>query len=326
MHITSYGLNSRENIRQLESLLVSRNSTRLSTQDSMMNSSTLGSSLSCLLFEREGKRLLVLLDVDDGSGGTPFDCKMVWPALNQIQRKYRPHDMIILKSQVHPNPEYNQFYPFKEDVYPIGVFSDYPESVFKKIPIFESSQEERDIDVFFVGGYKFSNCRPFVWPKNRDIRKWWAGSSISGYEKLKEIRDRRPDIKFALFDGNLPQDEFFNLMKRSKICVVLPGIGLSARKFYEYTVFGKCILALKQQLCLWPCEEEVHYSSMGEDVAYDSLETKIDYLLQNPDRIKALEDNAKSIREKLKLDFIVEEIEKIISRKINEIEDYKIQY
>jgi hypothetical protein len=278
-----------------------------------------------MMFEQSGKRLLVIVDVDDGSGGTPFDCKLVWPVLNSIQRKYRPHDMIVLKSQVHPNPEYNQFYPFKEDVFPIGVFSDNLKSVFDKIPIFESA-EDKDIDVFFSGGYRFSNCRPFVWPKNRDIRKWWAGSAIHGYEKLKEIRDRRPDIKFQLFDGNLPQEEFFKIMKRSKICVVLPGIGLSTRKFYEYTVFGKCILSLRQQLSLWPCEEDVHYCSMGEDVNYDTLESKIDYLLSNPSRITELENNAKSIRSKLTLDFMVEEIEKIIQRKISEIEGYKIQY
>jgi len=239
--------------------------------------------------------------------------------------KYRPHDMIVLKSQVNRNPEYNQFYPFKEDVYPIGIFSNNPEKVFQTKKLY--LPQEQDFDVFYAGGYKHSKNRPYVWPKNRDIKKWWPGASVRGYEKLLEIKEKRKDIKFALYDDSLPADQFYNLIRRSKICIDLPGIGLSSRKFYEYLVFGKCVLSLRQQCTPWDCEENIHYFSMGEDLDFNTLEENIDLLLSIPQERKAIEKNVSDISNQLMLEHMIKRVEDIIETKLRSMDGmYRICY
>jgi hypothetical protein len=323
--ITSYGKNNRDQIQIFQDHLLKNNLNQSSVYDSKMSTENLGRNFSAFLYEKNNKKLLVLLDIDDGSGGTPSDCKIIWSSLFELQQRYKPHDMMILKSQVHPNPEYNQFYPFKEDVYPIGIFSNDPQRVFNVREKF-SKPEVQDIDVFYAGGVKHAKNRPYCWPKNRDIRKWWSGSSILGYKKLLEIRDKRPDIKFALFDESLPANDFYSLMRRSKVCIDLPGVGLSSRKFYEYMVFGKCVLALKQQFTPWPCEENIHYCSMGEDLDYETMESRIDFLLKNNDIRKNIEENVSSISNDLTMHSMIDRVEKIINQKIDSIESYVIQY
>lgn len=323
--ISYFGSNNRDQIQVFQERLLKNNVTKNSVYDPRMSTEKLGRNFSAFLYEKNNKKLLVLLDVDDGSGGTPSDCKIVWSTLFELQQHYKPHDMMVLKSQVHPNPEYNQFYPFKEDVYPIGIFSNDPQKVFDVREKF-SKPEIQDIDVFYAGGIKHAKNRPYCWPKNRDIRKWWSGSSISGYKKLLEIRDKRPDIKFALFDESLPANEFYSLMRRSKICIDLPGVGLSSRKFYECMVFEKCILCLKQQFTPWSCEEDVHYSSMGEDLDYEIMESKIDLLLKHDDVRKIIEKNVSSVLNDLTLSSMITRVEKIINQKIDSIESIVIQY
>lgn len=322
--ITYFGKNSRDHISIFQQLLLKNNASKNAIYDQRMSTEKLGRNFSAFIYEKNDKKLLVLLDVDDGSGGTPSDCKIVWSTLFEIQQHYKPHDMIILKSQVNRNPEYNQFYPFKDDVYPIGIFSNDPHKVLlmkEKYP-----ETEKDIDVFYAGGYKHIKNRPYCWPKNRNIKRWWSGSSVKGYEKLLEIKNKRPDIKFALFDESLPADQFYNLTRRSKICIDLPGVGLSSRKFYEFMVFGKCVLSLRQQYTPWPCEENIHYCSMEEDLDYDSLEEKIDFLLTNKDKILEIESNVKSIKSYLTLEYMIERVESIMNKKIESIESFAIQY
>lgn len=278
--ITYFGSSNRDHIQVFQKCLLENSVTKNSVYDPRMSTEKLGRNFSAFLYEKNDKKLLVLLDVDDGSGGTPSDCKIVWSTLFELQQYYKPHDMIVFKSQVYPNPEYNQFYPFKEDIYPIGIFSNDPQQVFNVRENF-SKPEVQDIDVFYAGGIKHAKNRPYCWPKNRDIKKWWSGSSSRGYKKLLEIQDKRSDIKFALFDESLPANDFYSLMRRSKICIDLPGVGLSSRKFYEYLVYGKCVLSLRQQLTPWPCEENTHYCSTGEDLDFNLLEEKIDLLLKD---------------------------------------------
>ena len=323
--ITFYGLNNRDQILNFQTLLLKRNVTPNSTHDTSMCSEVLGRNFSSFIYQKDGKKLLVLLDVDDGSGGTPSDCKIVWSSLHSILQKHKPHDMIVLKSQVNRDPEYNQFYPFKDDVYPIGIFSNDPDKVFERKK--RHPQCEQDIDVFYAGGYKHSKNRPYVWPKNRDIRKWWSGSSVRGYEKLLEIKSRRQDIKIALFDDSVPADQFYSLMRRSKMCIDLPGIGLSSRKFYECMVFGKCVIALRQQFAPWPCEENEHYVSLGEDLDYETLEEKIDLVLKNDGMRKRIENNVENLQGDLRLDAMVTRVEKILSDKITSMpEKTTLQY
>lgn len=322
--ITYFGQNNRDHIQVFQNELFKNILSKTATYDQRMSTEKLGRNFSAFIYEKNEKKLLVLLDVDDGSGGTPSDCKIVWSALAEIQRHYTPHDMIVLKSQVNRNPEYNQFYPFKEDVYPIGIFSNTPQNVFDAKNKYPSVGQ--DIDVFYAGGMKHVKNRPYCWPKNRDIKKWWAGSSVLGYKKLLEIRDKRPDIKFALFDESLPAPDFYSLMRRSKICIDLPGIGLSSRKFYECMVFEKCVLSLRQQYTPWPCEENIHYCSMEEDLDYETMEQKIDFLLSNENFRKNIEKNVSSIQGDLTLDSMINRVKRIIDQKIDSIQSYVIQY
>lgn len=321
--ITHFGINSRDHILVFQDfLLKSLVSNQAPVFDRRMSTENLGKNLSAFICEKNNKKLLVIIDADDGCGGTPSDCKIVWQTLVEIQRFYRPDDMMILKSQVNSDPEYNQFYPFKEDVYPIGIFSNDPRKIFVIKNFLE--KKEKDIDVFFAGGLKHINKRPYAWPKNRDIRKWWCGAATRGYEKLLELKDKRPDIKFALFDDTLPESKFYDLLNRSKICPDLPG-GMSSRKFYECLVLGKCVVSIKQQLTSWTCIENVHYSSIGEDLDFSTLESKIDHLLKD-DNYKKIENNVNEIFNELTLESIVLKAKNAIIDKIDNINECKIQY
>jgi len=115
-------------------------------------------------------------------------------------------------------------------------------------------------------------------------------------------------------------------MRRSKICIDLPGVGLSSRKFYESLVFGKCVLSLRQQHTPWSCEENIHYCSMEEDLDFESLESKIDYLLKNEEIRKNIEKNVSLLENDLTLESIISKVENFINKKIDNINSYVIQY
>ena len=322
--ITHFGLNNRDQVQEFQRHLLNRNSNKNSIFVDKMSTTNLGRNFSCFLWKQENKKLLVLLDVDDGSGGTPSDCKIVWSALNEILCNHRPHDLLVLKSQYNKNPEYNQFYPFKDNIVPIGIFSDCIKNVFdakNKYP----KKATQDIDVFYAGGYKHVKNRPYVWPTNRDIRKWWSGASVRGYEKLLEIKNKRTDINFAVFDKSLPAEQFYDYVSRSKVCIDLPGVGLSSRKFYEFMVFEKCVLSLQQQHTPWDCEENVHYCSMQEDLDFSSMEEKIDLLLKNEKTRTEIEGNVRSINSQLSLNSMITRVEKIIKNKMDTLEQ-RISY
>ena len=301
--ITAYGLSNRDCTIALQNEIFQKfNVIQYGTYDEKLSDSSLGKNLLGFIYENDGKKLLVLVDGDDGSGGTPTDCKIVWHAFNNILQQYQPNDYIIFKLQVNSDPECNQFYPFKNNVYPIGIFTNNPYAIFevkKSLP-----QTNKDIDVFFPGGRKFSKNRPYAWPKHRDIRKWWAGAAIRGYEKLLNIRESRKDLNIVCLDQNVSQREFFDLVSRSKVCIDFPGIGLSTRKFYEYCVLEKCVISLKQQLTCWPCEENVHYVSLGEDLNFDSLEEKIDFVIGNVEFRNNIENNLRLIENDLRIESI----------------------
>lgn len=263
-------------------------------EDNKMSPDVLGKNWSCYVYERDGKRWLVCFDGDDGSGGTTSDCKLNWWKFDDVLMKHKIDDYIIFKIQHASIPDQRQFYPFKLDVYPLGLMTNHPEKIIKIADTLP--QKEKDIDVIFVGGRVHEHNRPFVWAKNRDINQWWPGNRKIGYEKLLEIKSRRKDLKIETFDGLCPPDQYYDLINRSKICLDFPGIGLSSRKFYEFLIMGKCILALKQNNAPWPLYENVHYASLGLDFDYVRLESAIDGLLGDPDLRSQIENQAKSLR------------------------------
>lgn len=312
--ITHYGFNDRDHIQLFQSVLYKRNTQSGAKYDERLSTRQLGRNWGGFVYESDGKKLLVMTDTDDGSGGTPADCKISWATFNDVLRAHRPDDYIVLKSQINVDPEYNQFYPFKNDVYSIGIFSNDPEKIFsvkRGLP-----QVTKDIDVFFSGGRKFDHLNPYAWPKNRDPKMWWPGASVRGYKKLQEIKDRHPHINIQIFDGILDASKFYGLINRSKICIDLPGIGLSSRKFYEYMVLGKCVVALQQQHTPWECVPDVHYASLGYDLDFCRLEEKIIQLHENRQMVEEIESNVRNITSQLTLDSMIVRIENIINEKV----------
>lgn len=318
--ITHYGVNSRTQIQNFQKLLLSKNLSTNAFLDKRMCNDSLGRNFSCFVYEKANKKLLVLIDTDDGSGGTPYDCKISWPVFNEILQAYKPHDYIILKQQVNRDEDCSQFYPFRQDVYSIGMFNPDPSKIFRISDYHKEKNLEKDVDVFFAGGFTFLNFKPHSWPKNRDFRKWWCGAGTRGYLKLKELKEKRKDLNIQIFDNDLPQDKFFEMAHRSKVCLDFPCVGKSSMKFHEYMIFGLCVLSLKQQETPWTCLEDIHYCSMGDDYDFSSMEQKIDFLLKNPQIRQDIEKNVASIKSELSLEYIVEKAERIILSKIDKTE------
>ena len=320
--ITCYGHNDRDHVQILQESLYRRNMMPGAQHDDRLSTRKLGRNWGGFIYESSSKKLLVLIDTDDGSGGTPADCKISWSTFNDILRSHRPDDYIVLKSQVNVDPEYNQFYPFKNDVHSIGIFSNDPERVFsvkRSLP-----SVSKDIDVFFSGGRKFDHLNPYAWPKNRDPKKWWPGASVRGYKKLQEIKDRHPSINIQIFDGTLEASRFYELINRSKICIDLPGIGLSSRKFYEYMVLGKCVISLQQQHTPWECVPNVHYASLGYDLDFSHLEEKIVELHNNKQVVAEIESSVDKISSQLTLGSMIVRIENIINEKIESMKSQSL--
>ena len=317
--ITSFGTNNRGQIQNFQKLLLSKNISNQAVVDKRMCNDALGRNFSCFLYEKNNKKLLVLIDTDDGSGGTPADCKIVWSTFNEILQHYKPHDYIVLKQQVNRDEDCSQFYPFKQDVYSIGMFNPDPSKIFRISESLKAKNLEKDIDVFFAGGFSLER-RPHTWPKNRDIRKWWPGTGINGYIKLKELKEKRKDLNIQIFDKDIPQDKFFEMANRSKVCLDFPCVGKSSMKFHEYMIFGLCVLSLKQQETPWTCIENLHYCSMGDDYDFSTMEEKIDYLLNNDNIRKNIENNVASIKDELSLEHIVCVAEGYIKHKLEKIE------
>lgn len=318
--ITNFGINNRGHIAIFQSILIKRNLSKEAKIDPRLSTERMGRNWGGFIYEKNNKKLLVLIDTDDGSGGTPYDCKISWPTFNEVLESHKPDDYIIFKSQINVDHEFNQFYPFKNDVYQLGIFSDNPYLIFN-VKNSINKPINQDIDVFFSGGLKFKDFKPYAWPKERDTKKWYPGASMRGYKKLTEICNRRKDLNIKIFDEVLDPNTFYNLINRSKICIDFPGVGLSSRKFYEYLVLGKCVLALRQQLTPWPCEENIHYCSLGTDLDFSSLEEKIDHLLINDSIRKNIELNASNIEKHLTLESMIDRVEKIINDKIDSLNE-----
>lgn len=266
----------------------------------------LGSSWSTFVYEVNGENWLIMHDSDDGSGGTPMDCKLVFPNWHNLLKKYNIKDYVIFKNQMTTLEEQCQHYPFKWDIYPTAIMSDNPDHIHQIAKTFKSPIEKCDIDVIFVGGHVHDKNQPYCWPKNRNINQWLPGVRTRGYKKLQEIQSRRKDINFFLVDGLMNSGDFYNHLARSKICIDLPGTGQSSRKFFEYLVLGKCALSLKQQQTPWDLVEDIHYASLGYDWDFNFLEDKIENLLNNQNRIEQIQNAAKSLRPKLTHDWMAD--------------------
>lgn len=272
-----------------------------SPRDQHMTPETLGKNWSCFLYEREGKNFLCFFDGDDGSGGTPSDCKLNWTRFQNLFDHYNVADFAVFKIQHATVSEQRMFYPFKRDVYPLALMTNDPGRIFKVAD--SLPKVEQDIDVLFVGGRVHERNKPYCWPKNRNTNQHWPTNRVNGYAKLLEIKERRKDLNIVACDGLMPPNEYYDVVNRTKVCLDFPGIGVSSRKFYEFLVLGKCVLALPQNNCCWPLKEWDHYASLRmpqvcdpPDYDYEHLERKIDYLLEHEAIRHDIEKRAAALR------------------------------
>lgn len=279
--ITRYGVDDRDHLVHFLEKFYKKNATT-GVRDEHMSPQILGKNWSCLLYERDGKKFLCFFDGDDGSGGTPSDTKLNWTRFQNLINHYGVTDYLVFKIQHTPVPEGRMFYPFKRDVYPLALMTNEPERIFKVAD--ELPKVEQDIDVLFVGGRVHDHNYPYCWPKNRNTNQHWPTNRRIGYAKLLEMKERRKDLNIVAYDGLMPHGEYYDVINRTKVCLDFPGIGVSSRKFYEFLVLGKCVLALPQNNCCWPLNEWEHYASLRgpnyePDYEYNTMEKNIDHLL-----------------------------------------------
>ncbi len=299
--ITHYGIDDRDHLVHFLTKFYQKNA-QGSVVDNNLTPQVLGKNWSCFVYERDGKNFLCLFDGDDGSGGTPSDCKMNWTRFQNVINHYKIVDYAVFKIQHAPPGEQRTFYPFKRDVYPLALMTNDPDRIFKVAD--SLSKVEQDIDVLFVGGRVHDHNYPYCWPKQRNTNQHWPTSRRIGYERLLEIKEHRKDINVVTFDGLTPPDEYYSLINRSKVCLDFPGIGMSSRKFYEFMVLGKCVLALPQNNSCIGYLEWQHYASLRvpdihggpPDYKYNELERKIDYLLTHEGIRRDLERRAAALR------------------------------
>lgn len=312
-HILRYGIDQRDHLVYFQNRFYATNA-KDEIVDPRLTPQNLGSNLSGYVYERRGKNFLVLFDGDDGSGGTMSDCKMQWPKFQTLLEQNEICDYLVFKINHAKRSEHREFYPFKTDVYPFALMTNFPMKIFKIAD--EVKPVEKDIDVLFVGGKVHDHNRPYCWPKHRDTNQHWPTNRKIGYAKLLEIKEKRPDLNIVAIDGLLPPDQYYSTVNRTKICLDLPGIAVSSRKFYEFLVLGKCVVALEQNNCCWPLEENIHYVSLGRDYNYTSLESKIDRLLKDPETMDEVGRTAATLRPYMSHEAVGEYITKTVDEHV----------
>ena len=308
-HILRYGIDDRDHLVHFLNGFY-RKHAKDEVVDEKMTPQVLGKNWSCYLYERRGKNFLVMFDGDDGSGGTPADCKLVWPRFQNLLSHYQVQDYLVFKIQHTSVPEHREFYPFKSDVYPLALMTNFPKKIFKVAD--EIKHVHQDIDVLFVGGKVHDHNYPYCWPKHRNTNQHWPTNRRIGYSKLLEIKEKRKDLKIVTVDGLLPSEQYYDHVNRSKVCVDFPGVGVSSRKFYEFMVLGKCVVALKQNNCCWPLNEGEHYVSLGDDYDYKTLEAKIDAMLGNDELRRRIEATARGLRPLMTHEAVAEYVERTV--------------
>jgi hypothetical protein len=312
--ITHYDLCSRCHVNIFSQRLFEKFG-RSAQRTHKLGSNNLGRSWSGFIYRRDQKNWLVLFDSDDGTGGTPADCKIVWSNFQGIVNEFQVSDYVIFKAQFANLPEQAQHYPFKWDVYPTAIMADDPRHTHELAKSLQK-HDNPEIDVLFVGGRVHENNKPYCWPKNRDISQWWVGNRRIGYEKLLSIKNKRRDLNIIAVDDLLVGQSYYDVVANSKICLDFPGVGQSSRKFFEFLVLEKCALSLQQQVTCWDLVPDKHYASLGFDFYYETLENKIDYLLTS-NTWKTVSANTRELKSKLTHDFVIDYVSKTLDEHID---------
>ena len=259
MNILEYTLSNRQLLKDFENhfynLFLNKNNKR--------SNRNIGKNFSFVVLEKENKKILVLFDIDDGTGITPCkngkldgDCKLNFNEFEKLKKDHNIDKFIIFKAQLQLDDHRNHYYPFKKNIYPLGYFCNNYDMT-NKIS-FENI--EKDIDVIWLGTVNL-NATPWNWPENQNIDLWPSGWRIKGYKKLLQIKEKRKDLKIVCSNQKLPTNKYLNLISRSKICLELPGCGWFTRRFVENICLEKCILSMSQnQILPFKIKENYHYN------------------------------------------------------------------
>ena len=263
-------------------------------------------------------KLMVLLDYDDGNGYKPVDFKLDARLFDHIMNTQRLSNYIVFKSQRAASDELCKNYPIpKENVHPLGYFCDNIDKTIQLKPKVTRDMSERDIDVFWCGNVPSYSDSEWTY-KDLDIKYWGSRNRRLGYEKLWELKSARDDLNIFVSDKRMSFDKYVDLISRAKVCVDLPGVGFHTRRLPELLVLERCTLA---------CEKinELNFDLVDEkhihryNIDYSNFESKIDYLLNNPDIIKRTEENLKEIQHFLTWRYAAENMFRIIEKRLFEL-------
>jgi len=271
----------------------------------------IGKNFSYMVIQKNDKNHVVLFDVDDGSGITTNrpgyndgDCKLIFSELDKIKEKFGIVEVLVFKLQL--NRSDCEYYPFKQNVFPAGYYCDDQE-------ILTPVDKKKDIDVFWMGTVNMDGD-PWNWPVGKDIKLWPSGRRRAGFIKLKEIQATRKDLNIVCSSNKIPQEQYNDLIARSKICLELPGCGWFTKRMVENIRRAKCILSLEQKQSLhFDLIPNVHYCLI-ENNDFNDLEEKIDLLLNNSNLVENFESQSRVISKFFDYDYMMKYITETIDK------------
>ena len=304
MKIIEYTLSSREWWRPFETSFYNDVTDVRPTQskfDCVYPEGYLGKNLSYFVIEDEGENYLFLFDVDDGSGCTICDCKIIWGNFYSLLEEHNIKDYLVFNREFSYEKQRNEYYPFQKKSVPLGILpssEDHTRSLKRQ---YMTGNKQKDIDVLWIGAV-VDEFEPFAWNRGKSTETYNYQWRQQGYKVLSEISERRNDLNIVCSRNKVPMDQYFDLVSRAKICLELPGVGQLNKRFIEYLIFEKCVLRMHLHCELpYPLLEGTHYYSFGDDLS--NIEASIDELLASPEKLSQAEAKVKEFQNFLSYDW-----------------------
>jgi len=304
MKIIEYTLSSREWWRPFEESFY-RDVTDVSPTRTKYNCTYpegyLGKNLSYFVLEENGENYLFLFDVDDGSGCTICDCKIIWQNFYSLLEEHKIKDYLVFNRELSYEKQRNEYYPFQKKSVPLGILPSSEMQTRNYKNHYMTGDKQKDIDVLWIGAV-VDEFEPFAWNRGKSTETFNYQWRQKGYKTLKEIAERRSDLNIICSRDKIPIQNYFDLVSRAKICLELPGVGQLNKRFVEYLIFEKCVLRMNLHCELpYPLLEGTHYYSFGDNL--NNIEPAIDALLSDPEKILQAERNMRDFQSYLSYDW-----------------------
>lgn len=266
----------------------------------------LGRNFSFIIFENKKKNYMIMFDADDGSGIAQDNFKLEVDVFKELKEKYNVEDYIIFKMQYSSEAPHNTYYPFAHKTHPLGYFPYFPKYVYEWQ--YRNSQllfAPSTIDFLWMGTINYED-EPPVWPYGLDKKHWQLGQRIKGFEMIKDIKERRPDLNIAVSSDRISFEQYLNLVLQTKVCLELPGVGNFTTRFFENLQMGRCILGKELYLEL-PYEiiPNQHYVSIDD---WDQLEDAMDRIVDNRKERFRIMKNVRKLAPKLTYEYAFNEM------------------